>query len=112
MIEHVKGGLARLLLHPVAIFAGLIAGGVLGWLDKGQMPVIGTLGDIYIRLLQMCVIPLLFTAVATSLSRLFLDGAANRYFTRLVLLIIGGLAVAGALGVAAGCCGPAGGELE
>lgn len=112
MVEVLKGRLGRLLLHPVAIFAGLIAGGVLGWLDKGQMPVIGTLGDIYIRLLQMCVIPLLFTAVATSLSRLFLDGAANRYFTRLVLLVIGGLAIAGALGVAIGYWGQPGGELQ
>ena len=112
MAEPTKGGLARLLLHPIAIFAGLIAGGILGWVDKGQMPVIGTLGEIYIRLLQMCVIPLLFTAVATSLSRLFLDGAANRYFTRLVLLIVGGLAVAGTLGVALGYWGQPGGELQ
>lgn len=112
MAEVLKGGLGRLLLHPVAIFTGLIAGGVVGWLDKGQMPVIGTLGEIYIRLLQMCVIPLLFTAVATSLSRLFLDGAANRYFTRLVLLVIGGLAIAGALGVALGYWGQPGGELQ
>ena len=53
MAETKRGGVARLLLHPVAIFAGLIAGGILGWVDKGQMPIIGTLGDIYIRLLQM-----------------------------------------------------------
>jgi Na+/H+-dicarboxylate symporter len=112
MIEAFKGSLGRLLLHPVAIFAGLIAGGTLGWLDKGQIPILGTLGEIYIRLLQMCVIPLLFTAVATSLSRLFLDGAANRYFTRLVLLVVGGLAIAGALGVALGYWGQPGGELQ
>ena len=112
MAEVLKGRLGRLLLHPVAMFAGLIAGGVLGWLDKGQLPAIGTLGEIYIRLLQMCVIPLLFTAVATSLSRLFLDGAANRYFTRLVLLVISGLAIAGALGVALGYWGQPGGELQ
>ena len=112
MIEHVKGGLARLLLHPAAVLAGLFAGGLLGWLDKGQFPVFGTLGEIYIRLLQMCVIPLLFTAVATSLSRLFLDGAANRYFSRLVLLIVGGLAIAGTLGVALGYWGQPGGELQ
>lgn len=112
MIEALKGGLGRLLLHPVAIFAGLIAGGALGWLDKGQMPIFGTLGEIYIRLLQMCVIPLLFTAVATSLSRLFLDGAANRYFTRLLLLVVAGLAIAGGLGVALGYWGQPGGELQ
>jgi len=112
MAEAWKGRLGRLLLHPVAVFSGLVAGGALGWLDKGQLPVIGTLGDIYIRLLQMCVIPLLFTAVATSLSRLFLDGAANRYFTRLVLLVIGGLAIAGALGVTLGYWGQPGGELQ
>lgn len=112
MTELSKGRFAKLLLHPAAIFAGLAAGGILGWVDNGEIPVIGTLGDIYIRLLQMCVIPLLFTAVATSLSRLFLDGAANRYFTRLVLLMVAGLAIAAALGVAIGYWGQPGGELQ
>ena len=112
MTDTVRGGLARALLHPAAVFAGLAAGGLLGWLDKGQMPLLGTLGEIYIRLLQMCVIPLLFTAVATSLSRLFLDGAANRYFTRLVLLIVGGLALAAGFGVVLGFFGQPGAELQ
>ena len=112
MTSSIRGHLGRALLHPVAVFVGLAAGGLLGWLDKGQMPVIATLGDIYIRLLQMCVIPLLFTAVATSLSRLFLDGAANRYFTRLVVMMVAGLALAAGFGVALGYFGQPGTELQ
>jgi Na+/H+-dicarboxylate symporter len=112
MIEQWKSRLGRVVLHPVAVFIALIAGGVLGWLDQGQLPVLGTIGDIYIRLLQMCVIPLLFTAVATSLSRLFIEGVGNRYFVRLVLLIVGGLAVAAGLGVALGAFGQPGAELQ
>jgi len=112
MIEGFRRHAGRFLLNPVAVFLGLGLGGVLGWLDKGQTPVIGTLGEIYVRLLQMCVIPLLFTAVATSLSRLFMDGAANRYFTRLVILLAGGLALAAGFGVALGFFGQPGTELQ
>lgn len=112
MTSPIRQHIGRALLHPVAVFAGLAAGGIFGWLDKGQTPVFGMLGDIYIRLLQMCVIPLLFTAVATSLSRLFLDGAANRYFTRLVVMMVAGLALAAAFGVALGYFGQPGAELQ
>lgn len=112
MIESFKARLGRVLLHPFAVFAGLIGGGIAGWVDQGQTPLFYLLGEIYIRLLQMCVIPLLFTAVVTSLSRLFLDGAANRYFTRLVLLMLGGLALAAGSGVALGFFGQPGAELQ
>ena len=107
-----RSALGRIALHPATVFAALIAGGVLGWLDQGQLPVLTTTGDIYIRLLQMCVIPLLFTAVATSLSRLFRESARNTYFVRLVLLIVGGLALAAGLGVALGAFGSPGAELQ
>lgn len=112
MIEIFKRHLGRVLLNPVTVFAGLGAGAVLGWLDHGQTPFIDTLGEIYIRLLQMCVIPLLFTAVATSLSRLFLNQAASRYFGRLVLLMIGGLIIGSGLGVLLGYFGQPGAELQ
>ena len=112
MIDSVRTRFARALLHPLAMLLGLAGGGLLGWLDRGQMPLLGTLGEIYIRLLQMCVIPLLFTAVATSLSRLFLDRAANRYFARLVAMMVAGLALAAGFGVVLGYFGHPGAELQ
>lgn len=112
MTRSLKSGLARLLLHPFAVFAGLLLGGLYGWIDRGQTPFIGPIGDVYIRLLQMCVIPLLFTAVATSLGRLFLEGAANRYLSRLIILLVSGLLIAGALGLALGQWGQPGADMQ
>jgi Na+/H+-dicarboxylate symporter len=112
MIEAMKKTFATVLLHPAGILLGMVLGGLYGWVDKGGTPFIEALGDIFLRLLQMCVIPLLFTAVVTSLAKLFSDGAARRYVTRLVALISLGLTIAGGLGVAMGEFGRPGSELQ
>ncbi len=112
MIDTVRKTLGRILLHPGAILAGIVLGGLYGWSDKGQSSFIGPIGDVYLRLLQMCVIPLLFTAVVTSLSKLFSSGAASRYVGRLVLLVGIGLVIAGGLGVVSGALGQPGVELQ
>jgi Na+/H+-dicarboxylate symporter len=112
MIDALAKNLAKALLNPIAIFAGIVLGGLYGWVDKGGTPFIEPLGDIYLKLLQMCVIPLLFTAVVTSLSKLFSDGAASRYVGRLVVLIVIGLVLAGGLGLALGAWGQPGAELQ
>src|SRR5688572_10415036 len=112
MIDTVRKTLGRILLHPVAILAGIVLGGLYGWFDKGQSSFIGPIGEVYLRLLQMCVIPLLFTAVVTSLGKLFSSGAASRYVGRLVLLVGIGLLIAGGLGVVSGTLGQPGVELQ
>lgn len=112
MIEALRRRLGAALLHPLSVFAGMFLGGLYGWIDKGSTHLIGPVGDIYLRLLQMCVIPLLFTAVVTSLSKLFSNGAASRYVGRLILLLGLGLAVAGGLGILLGEWGQPGAELQ
>ncbi|QRM55922.1 dicarboxylate/amino acid:cation symporter [Sinorhizobium sp. BG8] len=112
MTEAIRKTISGILLHPVGILLGMGLGGLYGWIDKGGTPAIELLGDIFLRLLQMCVIPLLFTAVVTSLAKLFSDGAARRYVTRLVLFIGLGLTVAGGLGMFMGEIGRPGSELQ
>lgn len=112
MIDALRRNLGRALLNPIAILAGILLGGFYGWVDKGATPFIAPLGDVFLKLLQMCVIPLLFTAVVTSLSKLFSDGAASRYVGRLVVLIAAGLVIAGGLGLVFGEWGQPGAELQ
>lgn len=112
MTEVARGRLLRVLLHPVTVLAGILLGALYGWIDGGRAPLLVHTGEIYVNLLQMCVIPLLFTAVTISLSRLMLDGAASRYIGRLVLLAAAGLVLAGGLGTALGEWGRPGGELQ
>lgn len=104
--------LATILRHPISVFAGMALGGLYGWVDKGGTPLIEPAGHIYLRLLQMCVIPLLFTAVVTSLGKLFSNGSARRQVARLVFLMAVGMALAGGLGLALGEWGQPGAELQ
>lgn len=103
--------LGRILLHPATIFAAIISGGIFGWLSHGSIAYFDFLGRIYVRLLQMCVIPLLITAVVTSLSKLFSMGMAARYIGRLTGFILIGLLLAGTVGVLIGDIGHPGSNL-
>lgn len=107
-----RGPLARLLLNPLTVLAGIVLGGLWGWFDHGGAPIFAEIGAIYVKLLQMCVIPLLFVAVVLSLSRLFADGVASREVARLALVIVVGLLIAGAFGAALGDWGEPGAELQ
>jgi proton glutamate symport protein len=104
--------LPPLLLHPLTVMAGLVLGGVYGWFDRGQTPMIDLAGDLYLRMLQMCVIPLVFTAVVTSLGKLFVSGTASRYLARLVLIVVVGLLIASGLGILIGLWGAPGAEIH
>ncbi|HEV7247543.1 MAG TPA: dicarboxylate/amino acid:cation symporter [Shinella sp.] len=112
MIETSGRHLASLLLHPASVFAGLPCGAFYGWIDAGASPLIESAGQIYLRLLQMCFIPLLFSAVVTSLAKLFSSGAARRYLGRLVCFFAAGLALSGGLGLLLGEAGQPGVNLQ
>lgn len=102
------GRFAAIQLHPAVIVSAILLGGFVGWLHGGENPILVYLGDIYVRLLQMCVIPLLMTAVILSLSKLFSDGNARGYAVRLFALIAASLLAASTLGVMLGWMGSIG----
>jgi len=71
---------------PARIFIALVAGVVFGALVPGSFgygtftvgAVIGFIGDLFLRLLQMIVVPLVFTSILTSVARLGRDHAFAR----------------------------------
>ena len=112
-MSDVAMGLAgKILLHPVTILAAIVSGGLYGWWDHGASGYLEFIGIIYVRLLQMCVIPLLISAVVTSLSKLFSDGAAARYIWHIIGFIIIGLVIAGGTGLLLGEFGHPGADLD
>lgn len=112
MIEIVRRRLAAVLLHPASVFACLLSGGLYGWLDGGGAPLVEFMGKLYLLLLQMCVIPLLFSAVVMGLAKLFSGGSARRYVGRLAGLFAAGLLLAGGLGLFLGEVGQPGADLQ
>lgn len=94
--------LLNLALNPWLVIGGIVAGAFLGWHFPQLGAQIAPLGSLYSSLLQMCVIPILLTAVIGSISRLFIHGGAQNYILRLFGLITAGLVVASLVGIAAG----------
>jgi proton glutamate symport protein len=111
-----SGGLPRrflnLLLNPWVILVSILAGGLIGWFSPPTAAYLAPFGDLYISLLQMCVIPILVTAVISSLTRLFITGGASEYLTRLFIAILVGLLLASAIGIAVGQVGRPGSGLK
>jgi len=100
------------LLSPWAIFAGIILGCVIGLKFKGLAHNLIPFGEIFLALLQMCVIPILITAVISSLARLITTGVTGRYLSRLVMIFALGLLVASLVGLSAGFLGKPGSGLN
>lgn len=104
--------LLNFLLNPWVIFAGIVLGGLIGWYSPTVASYIAPLGSLYSSLLQMCVIPILLTAVISSLSRLFIAGGATNSIARLFFSIALGLMFASGMGILMGTLGNPGSGLQ
>jgi len=104
--------LLNFMLNPWAILAGIVTGGLVGWYSPIAASFVAPLGSLYSSLLQMCVIPILLTAVISSLTRLFITGRATQYVTRLFVVILLGLVFASAIGMLVGVVGQPGSGLQ
>lgn len=85
-----KGGLLAILM-----LAGVIAGGVFGAIADGAVPWVRLLGDLFIQMLQMLVVPLVLSSVVSSVASLGDLRSAGRtaIFTFLYYLLTTLLAV-------------------
>lgn len=89
------------LSSPWATVAGLAAGGMLGaWLPSAG-EALAPLGQLYLQLMQMCVLPIIITAVTASVARLIL-GDSGAALPRLALVFLAGLALTAAIAMTAG----------
>lgn len=63
---------------------------------------IAPLGDLYLDLLRMCILPYLLAVVTVSLSRLLRSRTAAGQLRRIIIVFVGGMLVASSAGTAAG----------
>ncbi|MBR9973313.1 dicarboxylate/amino acid:cation symporter [Magnetospirillum sulfuroxidans] len=84
--------LLRWLTSPWAVLGGLSAGAVLGILVPAAGAALAPFGELYLSLMQMCVLPIIVTAISTSIARLLISDSANA-LPRLALLFIAGMAL-------------------
>lgn len=85
------------------VLAGFVFGGIAGYLSGPQAEVwFKPIGDLYITLIKMLVVPLLLTSVVSSVAGLGDLGGAMRLGVKTVLYFILTAALASAVGIAAG----------
>lgn len=74
---------AKILVSPWTILVATIAGVAAGIYVPSAAVYLGPAGDVFIALLQMCVIPIMVSAIVTSVGKLARSTAGAAYFPRL-----------------------------
>ena len=89
----------QFILKPWVIIACLALGFSLGLTQPAIGLQLGVVGDIYVDLLKMIVLPFMVSAIVFSLQRLFQEGGASKIAGRVVLAFTGFSVVAAVIGV-------------
>lgn len=90
------------LLHPSAIFLGIIVGILIGLTSVRLPPHLAALGRIYLSLLQMCILPIIVTAVTSSVGHLLHFKSAKGYLKKLVVIFAAGMLLAACIALIIG----------
>lgn len=77
--------ISEILLSPWAGILGLVIGCIIGFEFHNVAMAISPFGDIYLALLQMCVLPLIVTAVVNSFANLTRSAQRGNFALRLML---------------------------
>ncbi|MBL7714328.1 MAG: cation:dicarboxylase symporter family transporter [Bdellovibrionales bacterium] len=81
------------------VFASMAVGIAIGILWPKTGRALSVLGDFYLALLKMCVLPIVITALVTSFARILKSGNASKYLKRMLLVFWLGLLTASISGV-------------
>jgi proton glutamate symport protein len=110
----------KILKHPLTILAAVVIGIMIGLYNAKISNAIGIAnfagliaipGQIYLFYLQMTVIPIIITAISSSLGNLMRSKASNGLIKRIVAVFLVGIAVTALVGVILGGIGRPGGGL-
>ncbi|MDR1626837.1 MAG: dicarboxylate/amino acid:cation symporter [Spirochaetia bacterium] len=112
---------AALLKHPLVILASVAVGSLIGlcnapisaFLGMGNFAkTIAVPGQIYLFYLQMTVIPIIITAIASSLARLMRSRSGEGYIRRIVVVFVSGIVITAAAAMLVGALGQPGAGLD
>lgn len=90
---------------PWVILGSIICGGLFGYLFEGPAKYLTPVGRIFINLMQMCILPIMITAIISSLGRLVKTPGSIQVLKNLFIIIFTGLFLSSAAGLTAGIAG-------
>jgi proton glutamate symport protein len=103
---------ASFLKHPATILVSVGIGVAIGLLNKEIAGIILIPGQIYLFYLQMTVIPIIITAIASSLGKLIRNNTSSGFIRRMCVVFLVGLSLTAVVGMAVGWFGKPGAGLD
>ncbi len=107
-----KSGRFDSLRHPIIVVAAIIVGGVVGSTSQATGLALAPFGRLYLSLLLMCIIPLLFTAIISSLGQMVARHRLGKQLAVIFVVFAVGLLLAAAIGTGVGWLTGVGGDLR
>ncbi len=104
--------LGRCLLSAPAALIGMALGCFIGIYAKGVVPYIAPYGEIYLWILKMCILPILLSAVASSLGTIVKSRESRAYLKRMILALAVMVLVVSCVGTLVGVVGGPGTGLD
>lgn len=92
--------LKKIATHPVSIVGSIALGVATGIYTPEIAKSLKFIGDIYVDLLKMVILPFLISAVIVSINRLANNPSASRYVLRIAACLLAGMTLAGVVGLA------------
>jgi proton glutamate symport protein len=112
---------AALLKHPIVILAAVFIGSALGFWNTSISAFLGVdnfansisvPGQIYLFYLQMTVIPIIITAISSSLGRLMRAKSNKGLIKKIVVVFLAGIVITAIVGILVGSLGQPGAGLD
>jgi len=92
----------QLLKSPWPALISIILGGYVGIYQQSLARSVAPVGEIYLALLEMFILPIIITALIHSIGRIFMEGLGGRYFKRVVLVFTVGMLAASSVALVLG----------
>lgn len=84
---------------PAGMMAGIVLGAIIGLYVKPLAQLLAPLGQIYVSLLTMCVLPIMITSIISGLAKLMRTAEIREHIGPLTLYVLVGLIVPSVLGI-------------
>ncbi len=102
----------ELIRHPIVIVVAVVVGVSIGRLSEPTGLALRPFGRLYLNLLVMCIIPLLFTALVSSLGEIVAKHRLGRRLVVIAVVFVVGLVLASSIGTGVGWLTGIGSDLR
>jgi proton glutamate symport protein len=98
----IKLTILKTLRSSWVVLLGIVLGLYIGLLKQEYLGYIVPVGEIYLDILKMCILPILLSAISVSIARLLQAKENNQYIGRMLAVFTISVFISGILGVATG----------